>query len=117
MWPFQRSHYEEDRKTILRMRRMLRGLAKASQSAKKGKGNRVARWSAGDYRSISAILRTFSTGHPDARDEKQELLEELVNAICTMYKADNRRFDENRFRMDALGYITVGDNGDNGEEG
>lgn len=84
----------------------------------------MARFGAGDYRAISTILRRFTTGNPDDEliESTQSMLRELVDALCVMYRTDSRAFDENRFRMDALGYITVRDNEqpvqnpDNGED-
>ncbi len=92
---------DRDVYTVERRKQTLDGL----HNVVTGKGISVARFGAGDYRSISAILRGFSTGRLDAVDDKQELLEELVESLVVMYKADNRLFDDNRFRMDALGYI------------
>jgi hypothetical protein len=49
-----------------------------------------------DYIATAEIIKTYNLQLPEI------LLEKLVNDFAEMFKADNPRFDANRFRVAAM---------------
>jgi hypothetical protein len=69
-----------------------------------------------DYELVAKCLRNLSTGRSTDQLAKtddgvvtwsrQDLLEDLVDRLVEEFGEENERFDENRFRMRSLGYVT-----------
>lgn len=73
----------------------------------------MTQWSRRDYDAIARVLRGRGHGSPpdatmdDVMFAEQDILEALVDDFCVVFRVDNARFDANRFRMAALGYLTT----------